>query len=254
MLHKSINLNTGPVVAIGGGELKDLDTLVIDRAIIKLTGKKSPRALFIGTASNDAVGYFDTFKAVYGKKLGCITDVLSLIKEKPSKKEIENKIFSADLIYVGGGNTLKMLTVWRKHKVDKLLIEAHKKGVVLSGLSAGAICWFKYGLSDSRKFIKNQRREFDFIRIKGLGLLPFIVSPHHIREKKARNPGLNNLIKKTRNIGLAVDDNAAFIVQGNSYKIISSKKKSLVRKVVYKNGEIKKTVTKKTGLLASLLR
>jgi dipeptidase E len=58
----------------------------------------------------------------------------------------------ADIIYVGGGNTLKMMTLRRKLGVDKALQQALKKDIILSGLSAGSICWFDYGNSDSRKF------------------------------------------------------------------------------------------------------
>lgn len=93
------------LVAIGGGELKDLDTLLIDREIVKLTGKKHPRALFIPTASGDADGYWQTFQKVYGEMLGCKPEVLYLVRETPSRKEIKEKILGADLIYVGGGNT-----------------------------------------------------------------------------------------------------------------------------------------------------
>ncbi len=72
------------IVAIGGGELKHGETLPVDRAIVKLAKKKRPRALFIPTASGDALGYWETFQAVYGKKLGCQTDVLFLLREKLS--------------------------------------------------------------------------------------------------------------------------------------------------------------------------
>lgn len=252
MSNKFTKLSTGAIVAIGGGELKDLETLGIDKEIKKLSGKKNPRALFIGTASNDALGYWDTFKSVYGKKLGCITDVLFLVREKPLQKEIKKKILSADIIYVGGGNTLKMLTIWRKYGVDKLLRQAHEKGIVLSGLSAGAICWFKYGLSDSRKFMEGQKEEFSFMRIKGLGLMPLTLSPHHIREKKTRDLGLDNLIKKNGGVALAVDDNAAIVFKGEDYKVISSKSRAGVNKVLMQKGKINK-INIKTGKIKDLL-
>ncbi|MFQ5621295.1 MAG: Type 1 glutamine amidotransferase-like domain-containing protein, partial [Candidatus Nanoarchaeia archaeon] len=109
----------GKIVAIGGGEIKNFETLSIDRAITKLTGKKKPKALFIPTASGDAEGYWQTFQKVYGKRLGCRTDKLFLLREKPTNKEITKKIKWADLIYVGGGNTLRMLKIWRRKGVDK---------------------------------------------------------------------------------------------------------------------------------------
>lgn len=169
----------GKIIAIGGGEIGRLgypiETEKIDREIIKLTGKKKPKLLFLPTASADSEGYFKTVKKYFGKKLGCYVNVLYLTKEKLSKKEIERKILISDIIYVGGGNTLYLMKIWRKLEVDKILEKAHKKGIVLSGLSAGAICWFKYGNSDSIKFKKGQ-----YIKVKGLGLIDALMCPHLI--------------------------------------------------------------------------
>jgi len=148
------------IVAIGGGEIgrpeHSIETLKIDREIIRLSGKKQPKFLFIPTASIDAGDYVKVVNSYFGKKLGCAIDVLYLVNRKTSYQEIKNKILNSDIIYVGGGNTLKMLKLWRKLGVDKILAVAYKKGIVLSGVSAGAICWFKYGHSDSEKFNNSQ--------------------------------------------------------------------------------------------------
>lgn len=77
----------GTIIAIGGGELRDLETFLIDEYIVKSTGKKNPKALLIPTASNDAKGYMDTFNKVYGEKLGCITDSLLLVTENLSEED-----------------------------------------------------------------------------------------------------------------------------------------------------------------------
>ena len=108
------------IVAIGGGELRDLETLLIDKTIVKLAMNKRPKALFIPTAINDSLGYWQVFQDVYGKKLGCETDVHFLLSQKHTQQAIREKIASADIIYVGGGNTLRMLKAWRKQGVDKL--------------------------------------------------------------------------------------------------------------------------------------
>ena len=144
------------IIALGGGEIGrpgyPIETTQIDKEIIKLTGKKNPKLLFIPTASSDSESYYEVVKKHFGKRLGCKTNVLYLIKEKLSQKEIKEKILNSDIIYVGGGDTLKMMRVWKKNGVDKILKQAYEKGVVLSGLSAGSICWFKYGISDSKRF------------------------------------------------------------------------------------------------------
>jgi len=241
------------IVAIGGGELKDLDTLQIDRAIVKLAHKKQPRVLFIPTASNDAIGYWETFQNVYGKKLGCKTDVLYLIKEKLSKKEIERKILSADIIYVGGGNTLRMLRIWRRLGVDTLLRRAYGKGVILSGLSAGAICWFRYGSSDSRRFMKNGKQETVLMRLSGLGLVPLTLSPHHIREKKLRESGMEEIMRRTPGVALALDDNSAIVIQDDRYEVLKSKKDAGIKKVFSNKGRVEWKPLKTSGSLSELL-
>ena len=240
------------IVAIGGGELSDLDTLPIDKEIVRLSGKKKPVALFIPTASGDAQGYIECFKSIYGIKLGCRTDELLLVKERLSKKEISQKIFSADIIYVGGGNTFRMLKIWKKCGVDELLKQAYKKGIILSGLSAGAICWFKYGLSDSRKFVGNNDN-FAFMRVSGLGIIPCTVSPHHVREKEKREPGLAAIMHKTSGVGLAIDDNAAILIQNNEYKVLTSKPGVGIIKVCKHKNKIEKTEVPHCGMLSDLL-
>lgn len=174
----------GKIIALGGGEIGrphenggfyPVETTSIDKEIIKQTGKSNPKLLFIPTASKDSEEYFQVVKKHFSE-LGCKVDVLYLIKDKFSKKQIEDKILSTDIIYVGGANTLKMMTLWRKIGVDNILKKAHKKGVVLSGLSAGSICWFNCGNSDSRKFTSGSNK---LIKVTGLGLIDALHCPHN---------------------------------------------------------------------------
>lgn len=241
----------GTIVAIGGGEIGQWETLSIDHAIVKLAEKDHPKVLFIPTASGDSPGYTETFQKVYGKKLGCDIDSLYLLKEKISKKEIEKKVLSADIIYVGGGNTLRMMKSWRKNGVDVLLQKAYKKGIILTGLSAGSICWFRYGSSDSRSF--SNPNDISFMRVCGLGIIPLTVSPHHIREKKLRDAGLVKLMKKTPGIGLALDDYSAILIQDDRYEILKSKKNVGIVKVFRNKGKIERIPLKSSGTLVELL-
>ena len=104
----------GKIVAIGGGEMAERETLAIDEEIVALTGKDSPKALFIPTASRDSPKYWQSFQEVYGQELGCGTDVLYLLDVSPTIMDLEQKILSVDLVYVGGGVALKMMRRWRK--------------------------------------------------------------------------------------------------------------------------------------------
>src|SRR5215469_15613915 len=124
------------IIAIGGGEIRTRGTATIDREIIRLTNKKSPRLLFIPTASSDSERYWRHVQDYFGNLLNCKTDVLLLKHEPPSQKKIVEKITWAEIVYVGGGNTLLMMRVWRRLGVDKLLRSAYENGTVLSGISA----------------------------------------------------------------------------------------------------------------------
>ncbi len=234
------------IVTIGGGEIGrpgyPVETTKIDRELIRLTGKKSPVVLFIPTASSDSEGYYEAVKKHFGKRLGCKTNVLWLIKEKPNKKSIEQKIISADIVYVGGGNTQKMLRVWKQSGVDKILKKAWESGVVLSGLSAGSICWFNGGASDSRRF---NNPKADLIKVTGLGFIPALHSPHYDVEKDRRS-GLKKIMKKTSGVAIAIDNCCAVEVMDDTYRVISSKPRANAYKVYWKTGKYHEEVLLKT--------
>lgn len=244
----------GVIVAIGGGELKDFETLPIDREIVLLTKKKHPKALFIPTASGDAEGYWETFQKVYGEKLGCETDVLWLIdpNQRPSATERERKVFSTDIVYVGGGNTLRMLKLWRRFDVNMLLKRAYKRGIILSGLSAGAICWFRYGESGSKHFMKNGKNTEASMRVRGLDLLPFTCSPHHIREKEIRGRKLPDLMHRTPGVALAIDDGAAILFRDNHYQVITATAHVKIQKVFRQGKSIVWETIPNTGMISRL--
>lgn len=238
------------IVAIGGGEIGrpgvKNETLGIDREIIKLSGKNKPKLLFIPTASGDAAGYVSSVENYFGNKLGCKVDSLELISKKYTKKELEEKILKSDIIYVGGGNTLKMMKAWRKFGVNMLLEKAMKKGIVLSGVSAGSICWFRYGNSDSARFGKN--KEASMIRVKGLDMIPALHCPHYDTEK-GREKSLKEMMKKNKGIAIAIDNCAALEVIGDQYRILKTKKIANIYKVYWRDGKyFKELVSAKKNL------
>jgi dipeptidase E len=208
----------GTIIAIGGGEIRDFETLEIDEHIVKSTGIENPKALFIPTASGDALAYVDTFNKVYGKKLGCKTDSLLLILDNLKDKDIENKILSSDLIYVGGGNTEMMIKVWKEKKVDKYLRNAFENNIVLSGLSAGSICWFRYGHSDSNSF-ENEDNNWEFSKVEGLGFINAIHCPHYNEEGRQ---SFDTMMLTSDEVGIALENNTAIEFKDNKYKIIKS--------------------------------
>lgn len=252
----------GKIIAIGGGEMGrpkegggnyPVETTIIDKEIVKLTGKQSPKLLFIPTASSDSQGYFDVVKKHFGQRLGCNVEVLYLLKEKPSHKTIRQKIMSSDIIYVGGGNTLMMMNRWKKLGVNTILLEAYAKGKVLSGLSAGSICWFKYGNSDSWKFYDKNK---PLIKVGGLGLINALVCPHYNGSTYNRVKDLKKMMKKTSGIAIALDNNCAIEIIDDKYRIIASKNDANTYKAYWKRGKYyceKIVKTTEFGLIKKLL-
>jgi dipeptidase E len=226
----------GKIVAIGGGEIHKRETLAIDKEIIELSGKKYPKVLFIPTASSDAQEYIDDFVYYYGKYLGCKVDVLKLIKQTITINEIREKILNTDIVYVGGGNTLMMMKLWRKLGVGTVLEEAYKAGIVLCGISAGAICWFRFGNSDSRQFTNPSA---PLIRVRGLGILDKLLCPHYHSKKysKDRAATLKDMVKRTPGKALAIDDFCAVSIVDGVYKVISSRPGAHAYSVCWKRGK-----------------
>ena len=136
------------IIAIGGGgfgrEIKDLK---IEKYIVDQSKARTPKICFIPTATGDDQVYIDTFYEAFNS-LGCKTSHINFFKRTINLKE---HILDQDIIYVGGGNTKSMLAVWREWGLDKILFEAYKNNIIMSGVSAGAICWFQKGITDSWK-------------------------------------------------------------------------------------------------------
>lgn len=228
----------GKLVAIGGGSIAERETLAIDREIVSLTGKDHPSALFIPTASGDSPEYWQSFQELYGQELGCKTDVLYVLGVSPTTEELEQKILSADLVYVGGGNTLKMMRRWRMLGVDRVLREAYREGVVLSGLSAGCICWFSWGHSDSMAFYRPD--SWRYIRVRGIGLVDTLVCPHFDGESLGvkRREAFEQDVRKRTGVGVAIDDNCAIEIVEGMYRVITSTTGASVYKLLSRSGEL----------------
>lgn len=224
----------GRIIAIGGGELSKGETYAIDQEIIKLSGQTKPKTLFVPTASFEPAGYCESFKNLYENELGAEVDVLYLLDNQLTISEIEDKIKWADIIYVGGGDTVHMLKVWKSKNVDQLFREAYKHGTLLCGLSAGSICWFKYGQSE----IESDSSEdgFEYIQLDGLGLLNAFHCPHF--DEGRRSKEFFKMIKTSDDIGIALENNCAIAIIDETYRILTSKPNQKAYKVYRQNEQV----------------
>ena len=212
----------GKIIAIGGGGLQNHETFAIDQEIVKLTGKARPKALLIPTATYDSAETWKTFQSIYGGELGCETDVLWLLGIDHKFETLEERILSSDLIYVSGGNTLKMMRRWRRLGVDRVLYEAYSRGIVLSGVSAGAICWFTYGHSDS--LWSYNQKDWKYIRVKGMGIFDAFVCPHYndATGGRKREEDFRKMMQARRGIGLGIDNDCALEIIDDTFRVITS--------------------------------
>lgn len=210
----------GKIVAIGGGENgrsgTAYETGPFDREIVALTGKERPNFLFVGLANDDPEFYYQVMRAIYRDRFGCPTQDLTRgdLRSFPAAR---GKLQWADIIYVGGGNTLRLMHLLRNARLDGLLREAYERDCVLCGLSAGAICWCAFGNSDSLEKLCGP-----ILRVRGLGFIPALFCPHYDGEKK-RPGSMKHMMRYTRGVpGLALDNGAALEMVDGQYRILTS--------------------------------
>ena len=163
------------IIAIGGGGFaSEPENPALELYLLAQARRKNPSVCFVGTATGDAANYVAKFYAAFSKH-SCQPTHLPFFERTP---RLEETILAQDVIYVGGGNTKSMLGVWREWRLPKLLRQAWNQGTVLAGISAGAICWFEMGVTDSWA----ER----LAALRCLGWLPGACCPHYDSEAERR--------------------------------------------------------------------
>jgi dipeptidase E len=190
------------IFPIGGGGFSHL----LDQYALDLTQKARPKVCFLPTASGDAEGYIENFYASFGA-LEAECSHLSLTRYNQADPVAH--LLSQDMIYVGGGNAFQMLLVWRAHGLDKALLKAWERGTVLTGLSAGSLCWFSGATTDSWGL---PLRVFN----DGLGLLPQSHSPHYDTEPERREIYEKSIAQGDLPDGVAIDDHCGVLFKGTT--------------------------------------
>lgn len=209
------------LMLIGGGEVgrgnSAYETKEIDEEIVRMANTDKPNFLFIGLASNFSDSYYDTMKKIYSD-LGCNCAYLKKKNIINNRNIVEEKIKNADIIYMCGGDTVKLVNDLKNYDLVSLLQIAVNENKVLAGISAGAIALANKGYSDSLK-LRGESDKFEFI--DGLGIINIIFSPHHTQVKKKE---LLSEIEDKKVYSL--EDNTALKIIDNNYEIIKSKQEN----------------------------
>jgi len=208
------------------------ENLSLDGYILAASGVAVPKVCFVGTASGDAQTYIDKFYAAFST-LTCTPGHLSLFKLEPG--DWREKLLEQDVIYVGGGNTRALLVLWREWGLDRVLREAWESGVVLAGISAGSICWFQQGLSDSVT-------AGEVLPLDCLGFLAGSNSPHYDGEPLRRPAYQQFVMNGHLKSGYAADDGAALHFVGDRLlKAVCSRPNAMVYRVEKQGDGISET-------------
>jgi len=191
------------IVAMGGGGFSmEPGNPLLDDHILSLAGVERPKLCLLPTASGDSARLIANFHTAFQDRP---VEARHLQLFGAPRTDIREFLLRQDVIYVSGGNTANMLAIWRLHGVDSILHEAWEAGVVLAGLSAGMICWFEAGVTDSFGPLAPLR--------DGLGFLPGSACPHFDGEAD-RRPTYHMYIRDGFPPGFAADDGAALVFRG----------------------------------------
>ncbi|MDC3119285.1 peptidase E [Prochlorococcus sp. AH-716-K03] len=213
------------IVAIGGGGFgRSLGDLKIEKYITSLVKKERPKICFIPTASGDNDLYKLNFYRAFSE-LNCITNHLDFFKRT---ENLEEKILSQDIIYVGGGNTKSMLGVWKEWNLHNILKIGYQNGIVMSGVSAGAICWFDKGITDSF----SDKLEI----IDCLGIVNGVACPHYDEEPE-RKHFVNEIINNNRiDSCICIEGNCALHIKNEiKYSAVNFGNKKKCLNILKKN-------------------
>jgi dipeptidase E len=200
------------IIAMGGGGFLMDETPLLDDFILSRAKGRESRVCFVATASGDSDRMLVNFYTALGPR--CRAAHLPLFRREHA--DVTAYLLEHDIVYVGGGNTPNMLAVWRVHGVDRALLRAYDAGIVLCGLSAGGLCWFETGVTDS---FAGPLAPLE----NALGLLPGSFCPHYDGDPR-RRPTYQRLIREGMPSGYAADVGAALhFVDGALTEVVTSR-------------------------------
>jgi len=226
-IHGQNNYKVDKKLFIYGGQL----TKEFIKYTAELTGKEEPKICFLPTASADDVGSINYWYEL-SAGLNINPKVMKVwVSSNSSKESFEEILMGMDAVIVGGGNTLNMLAIWNAQKIDLALKKAYDNGIILVGGSAGSLCWFEGGTTDSRP------KELTIV--KGLSFLNYSHCPHYNSDKSRKILYHENIMNGKLSNGYACDGKSGILfVNGQVHKSVSINKGSSSYYVYKKDGKI----------------
>jgi dipeptidase E len=185
----------------GGGFTMEPGNPLLDELILGLARRPVPRICFLPTASGDPFEHVARFYEAFSDR-PCECSDLSLFRLGRRPADLRATLLAQDIVYVGGGSMRNMLAIWRVHELDAILRECWMRGVVLAGLSAGAMCWFEAGVTKSRGTAEP---------VAGLGFLRGSLSVHHDSEPERRPVHLASVAAGALPDGFGADDGVGLL-------------------------------------------
>jgi dipeptidase E len=228
-----VALETRLIFAMGGGGFTmEPANPLLDDFVLSLAAVKEPRILFLPTASGDTTAHINAFKGRFADRT-CIPEYVSLFRLRDSTRTLEEIVLAQDILYVGGGSMRNLLAIWQAHGLERLLVEAWRRGTVLAGLSAGAMCWFQAGVTRSSGPPEP---------IAGLGLLEGSLSVHADGEPERLPVWLAGVRDGSLPGGWALDDGAGLLFRGQRLeRAVSSRPGAGAQRVDQVAGELVRT-------------
>jgi peptidase E len=222
------------IVAFGGGGFSmEPGNTLLDDYVLGATGRERPRVCFLPTASGDADHYIVRFYRTFCAS-GCEASHVSLFRRGGGATDIHDHLLTRDLIYVGGGSVISLLGTWRAHGLDTTLRLAWERGVVLCGLSAGSLCWFKQGVTS---FHAGNPRA-----VEGLGLLPWS-NCVHLDDEPHREDAYREMLLEGMAPGYAAEDGTALhFVDDALERVVSSRPAARAYAMRAAGGEVEREV------------
>lgn len=210
----SLDANSRKLFVWGGGTDKP-----ILNYLVKLTGKENPRVCFVPSATGDSlVSITNWYNLVEGLPLQ--PHVMRVfINSYTTKESFEETLMKMDAILVGGGNTLNMMAIWKAQGIDIALRKAYDAGILMSGASAGSLCWFESGTTDSRPK--------ELSKVECLGWLKNSHCPHYNVEEFRRPLYHKMILSRELSPGYACDNQSAIYFENEAFvRCVSSNPKS----------------------------